>query len=1024
MSDLLAPEHSVAYRTKQLVGRRDCKEKIRQAVDNEVRIVYIEAESGIGKTRLLEGVRDFVPQDSIVDTEVCSLVDFYDTEMHSDIALCEALTHRLRDNVEAESESDAFKEAWDDFHNAVDNYRLRAKRRGDWEPVYDAFRDLFNIWSEEKWIVLCFDTVEFLEYGQDDPQVIADCEIEGEEAPVLRWFEECLPELDRVTAILAARPTRTGDLRRKIESLYQPGFLSLNLDTFSLDATREFFRSSEYGKKVQDSDMIERLHLLTDGRPILLSLAVDWLNRSYPMPEIYDLDLDEMYRMKEEEENKWNLHRQRFERALVTIITELDVPDDIATCYAARMRKGFNPEMLCQVLEEFAPDPQKIDLTHEGMREIEDRLSQLSFVKAPPGRPDRLFLHEEMYDLLDRYVWTGGFLAHSKEEVAEYIAEEVYGDEKGRGLIGETARKVRSVFEEDIGYREWHAAQRQLNLLHTERLFYRLEVDPLDGYQLYQKLDNRSLVEKDTEWDDMLRIEVLRFIRKFEPDASFDRDTQRIKLFVNKGCRIRWLWRFSVRGDSKKADEVAQSLLAKYTQWGDLWKAGVMVARGAALQRLGDSGSIEILRRSRELLHGIPRVEFSEWAVNHCEATSYLYQALRERAEGKVQKAKESNVHAKNLFSLMSDELGRARVANNLAYVLARQGKYTEALELVQDDALETRLERGDVVGAALSYNTKAIAFDLKGDSLNAYDEAEKAIRLLIGMEREGFTELNREMALVYLNLGRIQRHITEDDALYEDRAVVSEKWREVERFLEQAEVRATASGLEPYYMLDINNQFGLLYTAWAVWVKSSNLPGGGDRYYRYRDLIESAHRCFREVDERYRDNLYLKLSVADNLEDWARLFYHRLRLETLHDGVRSALMKEGLDRLDRAEKLVDELITRRMSESVPFDLETSGSPAYYVAGCINQRRAHYLQIRGGEREAILRKCLLAAAYFYTFSTDRVARRQRVLDRARIILPDLPGARGMSEEYIQQLGERNLRTKELEEWLRSVPVRR
>ena len=60
MSEWKMPKNSIAYRTKELVGRSTEKDKICQAVQTGVHLVYLEGAGGIGKTRLLEEVSEFV----------------------------------------------------------------------------------------------------------------------------------------------------------------------------------------------------------------------------------------------------------------------------------------------------------------------------------------------------------------------------------------------------------------------------------------------------------------------------------------------------------------------------------------------------------------------------------------------------------------------------------------------------------------------------------------------------------------------------------------------------------------------------------------------------------------------------------------------------------------------------------------------------------------------------------------------------------------------------------------------------
>jgi hypothetical protein len=274
----LAPEYSVAYPPERMIGREKEQDAIRQAIQDGARVVYIEGGPGIGKTRLLAETDSFVC-DLPCSLIVLDIVDFYDTAMHGSLALEERLAQQIRQRAEEGSVVETFL-------SALERYRVGEVTE---DEVHAAFTQVFNGWVGERWAVLRFDTAEFLEYGQDALEVLEECDVWGEEAPVLTWLRECLPTLERATVLVAARPTRA--LRQQLESAYSGElWVHLPLDTLSLQETRQYFQASEYGREFEEG-MVERIWLLTYGRPILLSLAIDWLARGVRVDEIYDADV-------------------------------------------------------------------------------------------------------------------------------------------------------------------------------------------------------------------------------------------------------------------------------------------------------------------------------------------------------------------------------------------------------------------------------------------------------------------------------------------------------------------------------------------------------------------------------------------------------------------------------------------------------------------------------------------------------------------------------------------------------------
>jgi len=990
----LAPEYPVAYPPKRLVGRKREKASICQAIKDGVQIIYVKGGPGIGKTRLLEETVSFV-RDLPSPPIVLDIVDFYDTAMHGSLALEEELTRQIQQR--------AGEGAMKSFLSALERYRVGEAAE---DEVHAAFTEVFNNWVGKRRAVLRFDTAEFLEYGRDAPEVLEECEVLGEEVPAVKWLQERLPKLKRTTALIAARPTRF--LHQQLKSAYgEEMWQDISLDALPWEEALEYFRASEYGREI-DEEMVKRIWLLTGGRPILLSLAIDWLARGMRVDEIYDADIKELSRLKKEGGKAWEEYQQRFEEALVSKIRLLATPLDIAVYYAARARKGFTAEMLRRMLKELSP--RRIELTPEEAKELLRNLSKLSFVKHPYGaRPGWYFLHDEIYELLDRYVWQPDYPGYT-HQADKFVAEQIYGEESREGLIAEAAKRVKEA--------ETHTrlleAQRQLNILRTEQLFYQLEADPADGYRLYDRLDTQAISQRNREWDDMLRIEILRFMRTLPERArdgglveGFDPESGEpiIADFVNRDCRARWVHRFFARGKFAKAERIACTLITNlHPDWGGLWKARVLVGRGAAMVRMGRPESADVLKEALDILRQ-PVLEGDPWMIRHFAAAAYLYLGLQARAEGDMKRAAEMNEKAQDVFRENNEFVGAARASNNLAYIWARQGKYAEAIRVAQE-AANMRRELGDTVGLGLSLNTLAIVEDMTGIYAHARAHAREALSVLQRAQQMGHPGLDREIAMVYLNLGRIRRHLVERHLLITEESA-ERLWSQAKSYLQEAEKRKDA--LEPYYRSELYNQLGLLYERWANWV-ALRTPRQKERYH---SLMRQANEFHREADE-FNKKERLLINRADNLEDWAWVFHlRRAYCDAMGDELEpAALEQKMLERLQEAEDLIKD----------KADPEKEGLQAHYIAGSVHHQWGRFVHKFKDDTKAALKHYALSVAYYDRYSSEPLERRDRVLEHIENVLAGSPPAQAkeFAKEMLHAVEERGLPARELRHWIQDI----
>lgn len=133
------------------------------------------------------------------------------------------------------------------------------------------------------------------------------------------------------------------------------------------------------------------LHFLTDGRPVLLSLSVEWMARHVPLPMMTEYALADLRKLPDEELAEL---RQTFEFELVDRVRQLKNPLDRAILYMAHIHRRNNAEILAALLDISPPEAKRL---------VRD-LAALSFVRYNPSTGSCL-LHDEMKNLVNKHAW-------------------------------------------------------------------------------------------------------------------------------------------------------------------------------------------------------------------------------------------------------------------------------------------------------------------------------------------------------------------------------------------------------------------------------------------------------------------------------------------------------------------------------------------------------------------------------------------------------------------------------------------
>ncbi|MBX3058531.1 MAG: hypothetical protein KF770_18870 [Anaerolineae bacterium] len=198
-----------------------------------------------------------------------------------------------------------------------------------------------------------------------------------------------------------------------------------------------------------------------------------------------------------------------------------------------------------------------------------------------------------------------------------------------------------------------------------------------------------------------------------------------------------------------------------------------------------------------------------------------------------------------------------ATVRNNLSRALGEMGK-KRALR-VCEDALELRIQVGEWLPIALSYNTLGL---IMNDLYRPYEATQYCARALAIASRVGD---ERTIGLVLVQLGEALRRLVLFKIAPEDSP--DEIYREAERALEQAR-EIFASLQESVRLIEANLETGCLYRNWMLITDRVQLPRIWER--RYGDAVDYLLQAVQMAHER--QLVRLELDARANLA-WTHFY-------------------------------------------------------------------------------------------------------------------------------------------------------
>jgi|GEM_PF-1912105 len=730
-------------------------------------VIFYEGAGGFGKTMLIEHILQRCREDLRQTLTAEEIVDFY----HLDVHTPEGLIRRIIGVFSPEWFGKSRKQA-----EAID----KARERGEAADVLKQTENLLQVFADEfrrlsdppqgspllpRCIVLAMDTLELLEHERDEFQR----KVMPVSLPLLdveKWlFEQFIPNLSgNVVLLLSARPSNVDDRIKKQlttrRSAAHIQFFQQLLSGFNQEETRLYLSgvadeeerqgNSDSAKLLRRfvQERLEIAHFLTDGKPIRLAILADLVGHNWRYPSAFNLSLQEAQQL--------NLQDvlPDMEKSLVIRIQESPSPVGETLRELGWFRRGATAKLLSYTM----------GAGHdEDIRAMEDNLNQvrqLTLVKTRPG-DQRVFLHDEMYRLLEEYVFS---------EVEEKEKRRV--SEGARRYYQETIEAIEERVRRSPGTSV--LLRNDLNQAFLEEMAFLLRHHPPLGFARYFWLAEDALGKRDAEFDAQLRAELLMALADLKKNPQAALLVEEIDLDIAARWGIRILFFQNDVDQALKVLDAVQSWRRIETEKIGLSKALLYLYGAIVLIRRAHEGDWNTAQRLLEQADGIMaelqcRLPGEEQlsSMRYEERDKYEglalrlkvmrgaclnYQGYLARRDGRFHEA----VHCYQqsiLWQRQSNSRALASALTNLAYALALTGRFDHALMVARE--AEGRARHGGGYHAlAAALNARALVELLHSHPLTAYRHATQSLEIAKEIESprlRGLAHLSRARASRYM---------------------------------------------------------------------------------------------------------------------------------------------------------------------------------------------------------------------------------------------------------------------------------
>jgi tetratricopeptide (TPR) repeat protein len=691
----------------RFIGREKYIAIIDEALaDQENRyLIPFLAKGGTGKTALL---REVYKRNSLKDNVIVIQLDYSQTGFQSMSAIANNIVTQILDKGGIPQQS----------HEEY----LRMAQKG-----YDAFRAGA---SKEEVTKLAFSAYNFLIQKMNNELiitnkrllVISDSVEATTDISMGLKVNELASDFSNAVIVIAGRPTDIviGRFVQEFNDVYEPkGWIvkkPINLSYFTEQETRLYLKKT-FGQDI-DIDIVQKVHLLTDGKPVLLAITSEWLTRHVDLPSDVDLPLHLLQRIKREDEERFTRIRHDFEMQLIDRVRVVTSPIDEALLKMAFLDRRYDKQILKLVLQNALEDleGEKLDAK---LNEIENELGKISFVRSLLEDEHTSLIHDEAKELIKLYAWRmRDPKGTERKSLIVKIIDEFYLPEikKYRNSIRQQVKESHENRNVTIEPKERYLVAE----LEVECLFYHYRLSLRQGREYLTQLlsEELTVLKREAIWHELFNQvenenEAMIAMARMDLKGGVFEDANKIKQAYKTAL-----------SEKNTSYEYQMDLLYELS---DLPEDPA--EKDAYLQKaLGIAKENDDQERIGIIYNDI---------------------GLMYRKQGDWKQAEVNYEHALKIAK--SYPALKASTLNNLAYAKLLNGERDIAGTLI-DIALQERVRQGNQIGIAYSYQTKAFFYDSKGEIFRAKEYYQDAANIFYAQGRE------KDHAKVLVYLAEIQR--------------------------------------------------------------------------------------------------------------------------------------------------------------------------------------------------------------------------------------------------------------------------
>lgn len=986
-------KESVAEKPARLVGRQSECDLIQSALDSpdpQARIFYFIASAGIGKTRLLQEVRELARK-STNSTCFVGMFDMDETALHSNSELERQIFSAAKENLNlTDADFSRYLAARNEFEakrrQVTTIEEVNKLRRAVGKAL---IADLNEISKQRNCrLVFCFDTLEALQYESLKIQDIIEPYIRDQVIESRTWLAEYLPQLENAVIVMAGRK-KPGLAKYFQESFGSPTeYQSHKLDYLKEDGVKDYFlamaekydalalEAQANGKEElaqNDLDLADQFRwywengnhanitVLTRGWPLMLAFMSDLIVKYKQLPDEfvpeYPLDVSDAVRVAA-------LQAEIQTKLYEGVKSALGAANVAALTYIALLRKGATAKLLSLAA-------QKNNWSEDKCREIIKEVKAFTYAKPKKRKTqddiveDVMFLHDQLYDIMD---------------ATELVDPSAYKDGLD-AVIGCYADEIQALQQQarhENDTSKVGALRHQEFRLLAEKLYYQLLRDPINGYHEYSAVFDRAILNRQLGLDMLVRDEMLRFFEprlpakeKGKPPIKNENEELTAER-IQRGAAIRWVQRLIASGNYESAIHVARVFKADSDltrQEDPLFIPILDMWEGEAAAYLGKpdiANPFTILEKAietfndKDTIAGL-KTEYMEKLHKRNLGRAYNTYGFAFANQNDWDNAVENYSKALPLLRDAGQPHQNADTLKNLAFAQSRKGEYMIAQTMLKR---AERICRGKDFGYLLGLClTSRAAMEIELERPHEARAFAREAHEILQSLREGGEQ--RGIGIALTGQGRACRRIFKQALYGEDDP--KKLYEEGKAALEAAlsifnEKGATPQKLREHMVL---NELGSLHRDWANLLRTE----GGDS--------EQIEKLETQAQESLSDALQIARErgdvngQADTLNDQAELQFNQNALELALDLIAQA----------------DQVIEMNYPNYILFSqLELPEKPQtslYVLLGTNALLRGHiYMQQAFGTQGSLenrsalqeaTRNYLLASAYYDKFGGDETA---------------------------------------------------